>query len=610
MSPNPATCNPVMSSRIPTILGPLEMLTRILIPNSKIGAVIGKGGSIIKKIRESSGAKITICGSCAGAPGVGENNTADDSGDRMVTIAGLYLAVLSAFQAIVSQTEPGFGKRGTDEPTRGGGGHSNSGSICVRLLVPNSRAGGLIGRGGSTIRVIREQSCARIEISSHGLYIAGGGLLDRIVAITGTFSACIRAYQMICLQLANIPNLGTLATSLTSQDDVVPGNSGTVHGGGMANTPTSQIHEQTWLGHQQQRVGCGIGVYHGNMALQPVPQVGSPFHVPPGSSPRALQSELPKLSSPSGYVPPTILSNIAPDQGRGGHRSDTSPTSSLGCLPHSLNGNGRRRSSSTPDNYYSSSHPSFISDFTADVIRNVGLKDNRNTFNASTAASVPINRDASPAPIKITVDMDIPYEALTAMRLDHGFSNIMNISGAVLEELQTTPVSTWSGLHSNVDVKGGDAIERVEELDVEEFNSQECDSGRKDKCKDEGDQSSDPLDQQEGSLPSEWRHDTCTENSSLCSNVSFTNCISTKSLGDSSSSKSSLSSLKDNATLNGKCTSSSNRISITGTLEVKVNLDCNIFGADTLLFDHILLDHNVFFLYRRLSLRSYWSLHA
>ncbi len=570
MSPDPSTaCNSAMgSSSIASILGPVEMLTRILIPNSKIGAVIGKGGSIIKKIRESSGAKITICGSCAGAPGSGGGaNAADDSGDRMVTIVGLYLTVLAAFSAIVRQTEPVFGKRGTDEPTWGGGGH-NSGSTCVRLLVPNNKAGGLIGRGGSTIRVIRDQSCARIEISTQGLAVAGGGLLDRIVTITGTYSAYIRAFKMICLQLADIPNSGILATSPTSQNDVVPGNGGTVRGGGVVNnTPTSQIHQQSQPGQQQQNLGYGIGMFRGNLALQfsPASQSGSPFHIPPGPSCRTQQSEQPKLLSSSGYAPPAAWANIAPDQGRVRRTSITTPTNSVGCLPHSLNG-GRRRSSSTPDNYYSSSSPSFIADFTADVIRNIGLKYDEKMFNSSTTSSVPARCATSPTPIKITVDMDIPYEALTALRLDHGFSNIMNISGAVLEELQT-PVSTSNGLHSSVGevcVKGDDGIKRVEELGVEEFNKQECDSGKKDKCKEEGGQS-DLLEHQEGTLPLEWVNDY-SSGSISSSNISSVTSISTKSLGDS---ESSLDGVKDNAAFNGGCISSSNRISITGTLEVK-----------------------------------------
>ncbi len=570
MSPNLSACNSVRNSRIPAILGSMEMLTCILIPNSKIGAVIGKGGSIIKKIRESSGAKITICSNCSGASGLGGGeNAADDSGDRMVTIAGLYLTVLAAFSAIVRQTEPVFGKGGNDEPTRGGGGH-NSGSTCVRLLVPNNKAGGLIGRGGSTIRAIREQSCARIEISTQGLAVLGGGLLDRVVTIMGTFSACIRAYEMICLQLVGIPNSGPFATSPTSQNDAEHGNGWAVHGGGMVNTPMSQIHQQSRSGHQQQNLGCGVGVYHGTMALQfsPVPQVGSPFHVPPSSSSPTQQFERLNRLPPSGYVPPTTWENIAPHQG-GLHTSASASasTSYLGCLPHSLNTNGRRRSSSTPDSYYrSSSSSSFFADFTSGVIRNVCLKDDEKMYNPSTAASVPISCNAPPAPIKITVDMDIPYEALTAMRLDHGFSNIMNISGAVLEELQTMPVSTSSGLHGDVgkvDVKGDGGVKRVEELDVEEFNKQGCDSsGRKDECNEEDGQS-DLLEQQEKSLTLKCGHDCCAGYSlPSLKEVSLQHTIST-------SFNSSLSSLKDSTAFDGGCISSSNRISITGTLEVK-----------------------------------------
>ncbi len=574
MSPNLSACNSVKNSRVPAILGSMEILTCILISNSKIGAVIGKGGSIIKRIRESSGAKITICGNCSGASGLGGGeNAADDSGDRMVTIAGVYLTVLAAFSAIVRQTEPVFGKGGNDEPTRSGG--HNSGSTCVRLLVPNNKAGGLIGHGGSTIRAIREQSCARIEISTQGLAVWGGGVLDRVVTIMGTFSACIQAYEMICLQLVGIPNAGPFSTSPTSQNDAEHRNNRVVHAGGMVNSPMSHIHQQSRSGHQQQNLGCGVGVYHGTMALQfsPVPQVGPPFHGPPSFSSRTQQFERSNGLPPSGYVPPTTWENLALDQG-GLHASPSSSTFYHGYLPHSLSTSGRRRSCSTPDSYcQSSSSPSLIAGFTAGVIRNVNLKDDEKRYNPSLAASVSTMCIASPAPIKITVDMDIPYEALTAMRLDHGFSNIMNISGAVLEELQAMPKSTLSGLRGGMDevvVKGGGGVKRVEQLDVEELNKQKCDSSeQKDECNGE-DSQVDLLEQQEKPLPLEWGNDCCYGYSlPSAQEVSFPHSISTTSLGDSASFNSSLSSLKDNAAFNEGCKPSSNRISITGTLEVK-----------------------------------------
>ncbi|CAM9663880.1 unnamed protein product, partial [Choristocarpus tenellus] len=133
-----------------------ETVSRVLIPNLKIGAVIGKGGAIIKHIREVSGAKVTISDSCTGLH--------DEADDRMVTAAGMFNSVQVAFSHILSHA--GYLGPGA-EPLADLTGDPECVPNSFRLLIPNIKAGGLIGRGGMTIKAIREHSGARIEISSH-----------------------------------------------------------------------------------------------------------------------------------------------------------------------------------------------------------------------------------------------------------------------------------------------------------------------------------------------------------------------------------------------------------------------------------------------------------
>ena len=42
------------------------MTTKVMLPNSKVGAVIGKQGTVIKAIRDNSGAKVNISETVAG----------------------------------------------------------------------------------------------------------------------------------------------------------------------------------------------------------------------------------------------------------------------------------------------------------------------------------------------------------------------------------------------------------------------------------------------------------------------------------------------------------------------------------------------------------------
>lgn len=103
---------------------------------------------------------MTISDSCTGLH--------DDSDDRMVTAAGTFNSVQLAFTHILSHA----GAVGPDaNPVMGlAGGDPDCVANVFRLLIPHVKAGGLIGRGGCTIKAIRELSSARIEISSHAYH--------------------------------------------------------------------------------------------------------------------------------------------------------------------------------------------------------------------------------------------------------------------------------------------------------------------------------------------------------------------------------------------------------------------------------------------------------
>lgn len=86
----------------------------------------------------------------------------------MVTAAGTFNSVQLAFTHILSHA----GAVGPDaDPVMGlAGGDPDCVANAFRLLIPNVKAGGLIGRGGCTIKAIREHSGARIEISSNAFH--------------------------------------------------------------------------------------------------------------------------------------------------------------------------------------------------------------------------------------------------------------------------------------------------------------------------------------------------------------------------------------------------------------------------------------------------------
>lgn len=74
-------------------------------------------------------------------------------------------------------------------------------TLTIRLLVADNRMGTLIGRGGSVIRCIQEQSGARVNASEEPLPMS----TERTVTIVGTTKAVQSAIQQISVILAEHP---------------------------------------------------------------------------------------------------------------------------------------------------------------------------------------------------------------------------------------------------------------------------------------------------------------------------------------------------------------------------------------------------------------------
>ena len=219
-------------------LGPQEI--RLLIHQSIVGGIIGKGGSKIKEIREESGANIKVYGTCA-----------PQSSDRCVVVQGtnekivaalhpiMHIVVSTEIKGAVQPYDPynfdGFyaheyggygserdvlgynnmprmqrgrgrgnfgGGRGRGsyscQPAMGAGGFGldnfgNPGEFVTgdsedtgpvqttKVTIPKDMGGAIIGPGGSRIRRIRMDSKANIKIAE-----AVEGTEERVITISGT----------------------------------------------------------------------------------------------------------------------------------------------------------------------------------------------------------------------------------------------------------------------------------------------------------------------------------------------------------------------------------------------------------------------------------------
>ncbi|KAJ0235169.1 Protein BTR1 [Hirschfeldia incana] len=154
---------------------------RFLVSNAAAGSVIGKGGSTITEFQAKSGARIQLSRNQEFFPG---------TTDRIIMISGSTKEVVNGLELILDKLHSELhAEEGSDvEPRR-----------RLRLVVPNSSCGGIIGKGGATIKSFIEESKAGIKISplDNTFY----GLSDRLVTLSGTFEEQMRAIDLILAKL-------------------------------------------------------------------------------------------------------------------------------------------------------------------------------------------------------------------------------------------------------------------------------------------------------------------------------------------------------------------------------------------------------------------------
>ncbi|XP_050249978.1 protein BTR1 isoform X2 [Quercus robur] len=159
---------------------------RFLVSNAAAGSVIGKGGSTITDFQSQSGARIQLSRNQEFFPG---------TTDRIIMISGAINETLKAVELVLAKLLSEIhAEEGDDVEPR----------TKVRLIVPNSSCGGIIGKAGSTIKSFIEESQAGIKISpqDNNYY----GLNDRLVTVTGTLDEQMRAIDLILSKLAEDPH--------------------------------------------------------------------------------------------------------------------------------------------------------------------------------------------------------------------------------------------------------------------------------------------------------------------------------------------------------------------------------------------------------------------
>ncbi|XP_075881416.1 poly(rC)-binding protein 2-like isoform X2 [Nelusetta ayraudi] len=211
----------------------VTLTIRLLMHGKEVGSIIGKKGESVKKMREESGARINISeGNCP---------------ERIITLAGPTTAIFKAFSMIIDKLEEDISSSMTNSTA------TSKPPVTLRIVVPASQCGSLIGKGGCKIKEIRESTGAQVQVAGDML----PNSTERAITIAGTTQSIIECVKQICVVMLESPPKG-----VTIPYRPKPSGSPVIFAGGQSSS--AAISPQLTKLHQ--------------LAMQQ-----SPFHIPPSN---------------------------------------------------------------------------------------------------------------------------------------------------------------------------------------------------------------------------------------------------------------------------------------------------------------------------------------
>ncbi|XP_062962442.1 poly(rC)-binding protein 1-like isoform X4 [Cynocephalus volans] len=148
---------------------------RLLMHGKAVGSIIGKKGESVKRIREESGAQINISeGNCP---------------ERIITLTGPTNAIFKAFAMIIVKLEEDTSSSMTSSTA------ASRLPVTVKLAVPATQCGSLIGKGGCQIQEIHESTGAQVQVAGDML----PNSTEQAITIAGVPQSVTECVKQICL---------------------------------------------------------------------------------------------------------------------------------------------------------------------------------------------------------------------------------------------------------------------------------------------------------------------------------------------------------------------------------------------------------------------------
>ncbi|KAI0306407.1 hypothetical protein B0F90DRAFT_1689611 [Multifurca ochricompacta] len=179
---------------VPSVPGSRAVTIKFMIPNSRMGSVIGKQGSKIKEIQDASGARLNA------SEGMLPGST--EAQERMPSSShSSYRPSNRRSGGYVGSSYVPGSSAGYSNPYLHGVNNPAQQLQTQQIYIPNDLVGCIIGKGGSKINEIRHMSASQIKIMEPGAgpvgSAPGGSEGERLVVITGPPANIQMAVQLL-----------------------------------------------------------------------------------------------------------------------------------------------------------------------------------------------------------------------------------------------------------------------------------------------------------------------------------------------------------------------------------------------------------------------------
>lgn len=172
---------------------------RCLVPSRCAGAIIGKGGSNIKELRESFQASVFLPDGQANERVLKVSASPQNCGEVLLKV-------------LPKLDENSRDRYNQDEEQQQQ--ESYNTSAAIKLLVHQSQAGGIIGTKGVRIKELREKTGAFIKVHQE----CAGASTDRICQVSGSHDVIAECVKLIMELLETIPPKGPVYNYDPSED--------------------------------------------------------------------------------------------------------------------------------------------------------------------------------------------------------------------------------------------------------------------------------------------------------------------------------------------------------------------------------------------------------